>query len=229
MKQEEQSPEVESTAQESENPKKGLVRRLYDWVLSWADTPYGTPALFILSFMESSFFPIPPDPLQIALSAGKPKRSFYYAAVSLVASVLGAVLGYYIGMFLWDSTKVFFFTYIFSPENFAIVAGDKEAGIDPIVKVGLYHEHGFWAVFVAAVTPIPYKIFTIAAGVCKISLPLFLFASVIGRGFRFFTVASLMFFFGKRIENWIEKYFDLVAIAFCVLLVGGFVLLKFVL
>ncbi len=217
--------DVPSLAKES---KKNVVRRLYDWVLSWASTPYGTPALFCLSFAESSFFPIPPDVLQIALSAGKPRRAFWYATVSLVGSVLGAVLGYFIGLWFWEATKDFFFSYIISKENFALVAGDAHAGIEPVVREGLYHQHGFWAVFTAAVTPIPYKIFTIAAGVCHLSLALLLIASVAGRGMRFFAVAALMFFFGKKIESWIDKYFNLCAILFTVLLIGGFVLIKFV-
>lgn len=203
---------------EQQPKKKGMIRRLYDWVLSWADTPYGTPALFILSFAESSFFPIPPDVLQIALSAGKPRRAFWYATVSLVASVFGAVLGYYIGLGFWNATKDFFFTWIpgFTPEVFAYV--EK-----------LYHGNAFWAIFTAAFTPIPYKVFTIAAGVCKISLLTLLIASIIGRGARFYLVAALMFFFGPTVKNWIEKYFDWLAIAFTVILIGGFVLLKYIL
>jgi membrane protein YqaA with SNARE-associated domain len=197
------------------NPlKKGIVRRLYDWVLSWAETPYGSPALFVLSFVESSFFPIPPDVLQIALSAGKPRRSFWYATVSLIGSVLGALLGYYIGFKLWEATRGFFIPHIFSEDNFKYVEG-------------LYHDNAFWSIFTAAFTPIPYKIFTIAAGVCEISLLTLFIASVFGRGMRFYLVASLMFFCGPTIKNWIEKYFDIFAIVFTVLLVGGFVCLKY--
>ena len=200
---------------EEERPrKKGIVRRLYDWVLSWADTPYGTPALFALSFAESSFFPIPPDVLQIALSAGKPRRAFWYAGVSLVGSVLGAVLGYFIGLWFWEATQNFFYNlHLFSREQFQYV--EKQ-----------YADNAFLAVFTAAFTPIPYKLFTIAAGVCQISLAMLLFASLIGRGMRFFLVAVLMFFCGPAIKSWIEKYFDMLAIVFTVLLIGGFVLVK---
>ncbi|MGL4594993.1 MAG: YqaA family protein, partial [Thermoguttaceae bacterium] len=138
--------------------KRSLIRKLYDWVLSWAETKYGTPALFGLSFAESSFFPIPPDVLQIALSAGKPRRSFWYAAVSLIASVLGAVLGYYIGLYFWEASQNFFFDYhIFSKSVF-----------DYVQK--LYQHNAFLAILTAAFTPIPYKVFTIAAGVCDVSL-----------------------------------------------------------
>ena len=196
--------------------KPGIVRRLYNWVLSWADTPYGSPALFVLAFMESSFFPIPPDVLQIALSAGKSKRAFWYAGVSLVGSVLGALLGFLIGSMFWEATQSFFFTHVFSEERFGQVKN-------------LYQQWDFWAIFVAAFTPIPYKIFTIAAGVCGIAIPLFLFASVIGRGLRFFTVAALMFFFGPTIKDWIEKYLNLLAVIFTILLIGGFMLFKYAL
>lgn len=228
-----QPPQSDSVS-EATAPKPGVIRRLYNWVLSWAGTPYGTPALFVLSFAESSFFPIPPDVLQIALSAGKPRRAFWYATVSLIASVLGALLGYFIGMMFWNATQGFFYDYVFDRETFAIVAGDENAGIverenPEDAQVGLYHEYGFWAVFAAAVTPIPYKIFTIAAGVCKISLLMLIIASIIGRGFRFYAVAALMFFFGEKIERWIDKYFNLFTIVFTALLIGGFVVIKYLL
>ncbi|MDR3234963.1 MAG: VTT domain-containing protein [Planctomycetaceae bacterium] len=193
-----------------------MFRRLYNWVLSWANTPYGSAALFVMAFAESSFFPIPPDVLQIALSVSKPRRAFWYAAVSLAGSVLGAVLGYYIGFQLWTMTQTFFFAYIpgFTPELFDLVS-QKYAG------------NAFLAVFTAAFTPIPYKIFTIAAGVCQISLWTLLLASVAGRGMRFFLVAGLMFAFGPPIKVWIDKYLDVLAIVFTILLIGGFVIVKF--
>ena len=214
------------------SPKKNIVRRLYDWVLSWADTPYGTPALFIISFMESSFFPIPPDVLQIALSAGKPKRAFLYATVTLVGSVLGAFLGYYIGYVFWSATQDFFFTWIINREYFATVAGDAIAGIERLnpeeAKIGLYHQYGFWAVLISAPTPIPYKIFTIAAGVCQFSLMALFVASVFGRGVRFYAVAAIMYFYGPTVKLWIEKYLNILMVVFMALLIGGFVALKFI-
>ena len=193
--------------------RRGIARRMYDWVLSWADTPYGTPALAIISFVESSFFPIPPDVLQIALSAAKPRRAFFYATVSLIASVCGAVLGYYIGYALWAMVSDFFFSYVFSEDLFKIVENQ-------------YNENAFFAIFVAAFTPIPYKIFTVTAGVCKISLFTLLIASVIGRGGRFYLVALLIWLFGPGIKHFIEKYFELCVIVFTVLLIGGFMLIK---
>ena len=193
--------------------KRGIVRRLYDWVLSWADTPYGTPALAVLSFTESSFFPIPPDVLQIALSVSKPKRSFYYATVNVVASVLGAMLGYFIGYVLWATVSDFFFSYIFSRDTFEYVHGK-------------YLENAFLAILVAAFTPIPYKVFTIAAGVFSIPFPLLIGASILGRGMRFYLVAALIWLFGPSVQKLIEKYFELFTLLFCVLLIGGFLVIK---
>jgi len=205
--------EVSPIRPESAPPKKNVVRRLYDWVLSWAETRYGTPALFTLAFMESSFFPIPPDVLQIALSAGKPKHAFWYATVALIGSVLGAILGFYIGYAFWAATQDFFFSYLFTEELFNKVKG-------------YYGNNAFLAIFTAAFTPIPYKIFTIAAGVCHVSLWTLLVASIIGRGTRFYFVAAIMYFFGPTVKLWIEKYFDILSIVFTVLLIGGFVLIK---
>lgn len=194
--------------------KRGILRRMYDWVLSWADTPYGTPALFLIAFAESSFFPIPPDVLQIALSAGRPKRSFFYAGVTLIGSVIGALFGYLIGYAFWESAKGVFIPYVFSQDAFNSVSE-------------LYNGNAFVAILIAATTPIPYKVFTIAGGVCHISIPVLIGASIVGRGARFFLIGAILWFFGPGIRRWIEKYFEILAIAFCILLVGGFVLIKF--
>ena len=212
-------------------PKKNIVRRLYDWVLSWAETKYGTPALFVLAFAESSVFPVPPDVLQIALSASKPKRAFWYATISLAGSVLGAFLGFLIGFVFWTATQDFFYHYVFSRETFAIVAGDEMAGVTrenpEDVKAGLYQEHGFWAILITAPTPIPYKIFTIAAGVCQISLLTLFVASVFGRGARFYAVAAVMYFFGPAVMRLVDRYFNLACVLFTLLVIVGLVALKF--
>jgi membrane protein YqaA with SNARE-associated domain len=200
-------------------PKKpGLVRRMYDWVLSWAETRYGVPMLMAISFAESSFFPIPPDVLQIALSVGKPRRSFLYAFASLVASVAGAVLGWWIGKEAWDSLGDFFFEWIpgFTQERFDFV-GEK------------YQDNAFLAIFGAAFTPIPFKIFTIASGAFHVKLSTLILASLVGRGLRFFVVAGAIFFLGPRVKFWIDRYFELISIAFFVLIVLGVVAVKFML
>lgn len=191
-----------------------MIRKLYDWVLSWADTKYGVPALAAVSFMESSFFPVPPDPLLMALSLGKPKRSFWYATVCSVMSVAGGVLGYFIGWSLWELFSGFFFTYIFSPDAFLYV-GNR------------YEENAFIAILGAALTPIPYKVFTVTAGVFKISLLTLVAASVIGRSARFFFEAGLVYFFGESIKSLIDRYLNLLAALFFVLIVLGFILVKF--
>ncbi len=196
------------------------IRRLYDWVLHWAETPYGTPALGVLSFAESSFFPIPPDPLLIALSLSVPRRAFLYAAVASVCSVVGGLAGYGIGAWAWGQVGQFFFAYLgpmgFTPENFDLVQ----------VK---YQENAFLAIFAAGFTPIPYKVFTVAAGVFSVSLGPFLLASVISRSARFFTVAALIWLFGPAIKIFIDRYFNLLTAVFFALLAGGFLVVKYLL
>lgn len=195
---------------------KNPLRSLYRWVLKWADHPGGTWALFFISLAESSFFPIPPDPLQIALSLAKPRRSYWYALVSMIASVLGGMIGYGIGWGLWTMLSGFFFSYVpgFTPQTFERVKA-------------LYQAHAALAVFGAAFTPIPYKVFTIAGGVCEINFAVFVVASIAGRGGRFFAVATLMHFFGERAAKFIDKRFEWLTLALFLLGIGGFIALKF--
>lgn len=196
--------------------RAGPLKRLYHWVLHWADTPYGTPALAILSFAESSFFPIPPDVLQIALSVSRPRRAFYYAAVSAAASVLGGIAGWYIGRFLWSGVNDFFFDHVpgFSHENFNYVERH-------------YNDNAFLAILAAAFTPIPYKVFTIAAGVFNVSLQTLIVASILGRSGRFFLVATALFFFGARAQTMIERHFEWLTLALFALVVAGFLAIRF--
>jgi len=196
---------------ETRNP----LKRLYNWVISWAEHPGGAIMLFIISVAESSVFPIPPDVLLIAMGLGKPKKAFWYAAITAVGSVLGGICGYLIGFGAWGITKNFFFTYIpgFTPPVFEKVAL-------------LYNENAFLAVFGAAFTPIPYKVFTIAAGVCQINFIVFLVASIIGRSMRFMAVAGVIFFVGQKAKELLEKYFNWFAFVFFVLLVTGFLVIK---
>lgn len=194
--------------------KVNCIRRLYDWVLGWADTRWGGLALFVLSFAESSFFPIPPDVLLIALCMGKPSKSFFYAGICTLGSVLGGLVGYLIGWQFMASIG----------ERIAAFYGATEI----LDKAGeLYRNYDAWAVAIAGFTPIPYKVFTIAAGMFQVSLSVFFLASLFARGARFFLVAGLIWRFGPNIKDFIDKYFDLLAIFFTVLLVGGFVLIRF--
>lgn len=205
----------ETTAAKANRPN--VLRRLYAWVLHWAETPYGTPALFAISFAESSFFPIPPDVLQIALSMSKPRRAFYYAAVSAVASVLGGIVGWLIGYAFWQMLGEFFYDY---------VPGVTHENVDYVG--GLYRDNAFFAIFAAAFTPIPFKVFTIAAGVFHeyVSLQTLILASALGRSTRFFLVAGCIYLFGPRVQTLLERYLEVATVVLFVLLVGGFVLLK---
>lgn len=207
---------VHSSATPAARP--GVFKRLYLWVISWAESPYGSPALFVIAFLESSFFPIPPDVLQIALSVGRPKRSYWYATVAVAGSVLGGVLGWYIGHALWQSVSGYFFEYVpgFTQANFDLVRAR-------------YDEHAFWAIFGAAFTPIPYKVFTIASGAFDVALGTLIFASVLGRGARFFLVASGIYFLGPQVKSLIERYFGLVTFALLALAIGGFAAIKLLL
>jgi len=193
-------------------PKKNIVRRMYDWVLSWADTPYAVPGLILLAFAESSFFPVPPDVLLIALALAIPKKSFHYAFYAAIASVVGGVLGYIIGHwgYQWIGQDIVNFY------NGQIVM-DK-------IKI-LYDQYGFWGILTAAITPIPYKIFTIASGVFEFNFVSFMFASILGRSIRFFAVAGLIWKFGPPIKGFIDRYFNWVALLFIVLLIAGFYLI----
>ncbi len=198
--------------------RKGPIRRLYDWVLHWADTPYGLPALGALALAESSVFPIPPDPLLMALCLGAASRSLRFAGVATAASVIGGMIGYGIGSLVWLGVSDFFFTYVpgVTPDAFGSVQS-------------LYERWDFWAVFMAGLTPIPYKVFTISAGVFAINFPVFVLASVLSRGLRFFLVAGLIYRFGSSISSFIDRYFSPLTWAFGFLVVLGFVLVEFVL
>lgn len=203
--------------------KPNYIRRMYDWVLHWANTKYALPALFILAFAESSFFPIPPDVLLIAMAVSVPAKAFRYAFVCTVGSVIGGMFGYLIGYELWYSSSGDFsgFANLF----FNYIPGFTE---DLFYKVSkMYEDNAFLAVFTAGFTPVPYKVFTITGGVCKINFFTFIVASIISRALRFYLVSAIIFKFGAPIKSWLEKYFNLVAVAFTVLLIGGFVVIKY--
>lgn len=192
------------------------LRRLYDWVLGFETSPHAGRALFLLAFAESSFFPVPPDVLLVALSLSAPLRALRYALVCSAGSVLGGIAGYGIGWLVWVEVRGFFFTYIFSEEVFQRVAG-------------LYDRWAFWAVFTAGFTPIPYKVFTIAAGVFEVSFPIFVVASALSRSARFILVAALLKRFGPPVKVFIDKHFNWLSLLFVVLLIGGFFVLKYLL
>jgi membrane protein YqaA with SNARE-associated domain len=214
----ENSPHKASEVETARKPN--LVRRLYQWVLHWADTPYGTPALAVISFAESSFFPIPPDVLQIALSVSRPKRSFYYAGVSALASVAGGVLGWFIGFALWAAVGDFFCRY---------VPGVTYENVDYVGQ--MYRDNAVVALFGAAFTPIPFKVFTIAAGVFHQYVPLttLIAVSLVGRSMRFFLVAICIYFFGPRVKAFMERYFEIATLALFLAVIAGFLAIKYLL
>ncbi len=192
-----------------------LLKRLYNWVLHWANTPYGTPALFLLAFAESSFFPIPPDVLLIALSLSIPKKAFKYAAVCTVGSVLGGAFGYLLGWQFWEIAKGILFKYI-DPAGFEMVRH-------------YFIKYEAWAVSIAGFTPVPYKVFTISAGFMRADFLVFFIASLLSRGARFFIVSFLIYRFGPSIRTFIDRYFNLLTYVFTSLLIGGFIIIKYIL
>ncbi len=198
--------------------KTGWVRRLYDWVLHWAETPSGPAALGALSFAEASFFPIPPDPLLMALCLGAIRKSLRFAAIATIASVVGGIAGYLIGAGAWQALGGFFFHYVpgVTPEAFEEIRA-------------FYDRWDFVAVFLAGLTPIPYKVFTLSAGVFSINFPVFILASIISRGLRFFAEAGLLYWKGPAISRFIDRYFNLLAWVFAALIVIGFLVIEYLL
>ena len=193
----------------------GMGRRLYQWVLHWADTKYAEVALFLIALAEASFFPIPPDVLLLAMGVSASKKALRFAAICTAGSVLGGMLGYSIGWGLWAHVDQLFFSVVpgFTPEVFQTVS-DR------------FNENAFITTFAAGFTPIPYKVITISAGVAQINFAIFVLASVISRGLRFFIVGGALRFIGPSVKTLIDKYFELLAIAFTVLLIGGFFVIK---
>lgn len=212
-----QHPESTLVTTEKATPpaRWALHRRLYDWVLTFAHHKYASTALFCFSFAESSFFPIAPDILQIALTLEKKVLAWYYASINALASVLGGLAGYGIGAMGWPFVSSLFFQYVFDERTFAQVDV-------------WYQKWDFWAIFVAAFTPVPYKVFTLAAGVFHISLPMFILASLVGRSARFFLVAALLWWFGQPVKQFIDKYFNVLSLILVSLLIAGFTLFRYI-
>lgn len=190
------------------------MRALYDWTLHWAETPQAMSALFGISLAESSVFPIPPDVLLIAIVAARPAAWLQAAATCTAGSVIGAALGYGIG--------TAFMTTLGQP-----IVDFYGAQVQWDRVVGLYQgEWGIWFLGAAAFTPIPFKVATIAAGATGMPFVPFLIVSGIGRASRFFLVCAILRVFGAPVRRMLERHFDLAALAFLVLLVGGFVALR---
>ena len=207
-----------TSSQRSKYHPSSIFRALYDWVIHWAETPHAKAALLLIAFAESSFFPIPPDILLIAMGVGAPARAIGFAGICLVGSIFGGMAGYAIGMGMWTIISGWFYDFVpgFTPEVFEKVST-------------LYRDNAFWAVFAAGFSPIPYKVFTIAAGATQVNFATFVVASILSRGLRFFLIGGALRMFGPSVKDILEKYFDLFSILFLVLLIGGFILVKLLL
>ncbi|GAA0304588.1 YqaA family protein [Rhodovulum strictum] len=191
-----------------------MLRRLYAWTMALADRPHALFALFVVAFVESSVFPIPPDVLMIPMILARPSRAWLIAAVALAGSVLGGLLGYVIG---WG-----FFETLGRP---VLEFYGKDAYFDAFSE--RYNEYGAWAVLVAGITPFPYKVITILSGLTSLDLGVFIVASVIARGIRFFVLAALLWKFGVPIRAFIERYMGLLFTLFVLLLIGGFYAVRY--
>ena len=185
-------------------------KQLYNWMLSWADSPYGGFALFGLAFAESSFFPLPPDVLLIALTLGDPSQGMWFAAIATAGSVLGGMFGYGIG---WSGGR---------PILKKLMG---EARMNLIHHY--FQRYEAWAILIAGFTPIPYKVFTIGAGAFFVNFRTFCLASLVSRGGRFFLVAGAIQLIGPWVKELIEKYFNIFSIVFMILLVAGFWIVKY--
>ena len=191
-----------------------LIRRLYDWTLHWSKTKNSNYALFGIAFLESSVFPIPPDVLLIPMVVFEPKNWYKKALICTIGSVCGSLVGYYIGRIFYDTVGLAIINF-YDLHHAMSVIGEK------------YYNYAFLSVFAGAFTPIPYKALTISAGIFRVSLPVLIIASILGRGGRFFIVAAAIRIFGKKIQNVIEKYFNILSLIFFIILIGGFLAFKY--
>lgn len=171
-----------------------MLDALREWLVAWADSPAGPAMLGVLSAAEAIFFPIPPDPLMIALALRNPQDALMLATITTAASVGGGVVGHFLGLRLGRPILQRF-------------RASQVARVE-----ALFVRHGFFAIVLAGLTPLPYKIFAIAAGAFGIARSVFVFASILGRGLRFFTIAILIFFWGERFSEFLDERFELVVV-----------------
>ncbi|WP_226553511.1 YqaA family protein [Celeribacter naphthalenivorans] len=191
-----------------------MIRRLYNWTMSLAESPHALWALALVAFIESSVFPIPPDILMIPLIVARPREAFKIAGIATVASVLGGMLGYWIGASAFETLG-----------RPVLEFYGKDAYFDDFAVK--YNEYGAWAVLIAGVTPFPYKVITILSGTTGLSLPVFIVASITARALRFFVVAALLWKFGDPIRDFIERRLGLVFTLLIVIFLGGFYAVKY--
>lgn len=187
-----------------------FLHEISNWILAFADSPWAIVALAIDAFTESIINPFPPDPLLIAIALRQPNIAFLLAGVATIASVLGALVGHWIGLKLGR------------PVVLRFISESKVMRVER-----MFQKYGAWAILIAAFTPIPYKVFAVTAGVLELNRRTFLIASVIGRGARFFLIAGLIFFAGNAIQEFIETRFELITIVFSVALIAALAIIFF--
>lgn len=214
------------------------LRRLYDWVLGWADTRWGLPALLVFAFCESSFFPVPPDVLLIPLVLGASERWYIFAAGTTLASVAGGLAGYAIGFFAWQTLGRWLIENVMHIELVTVngkedvrlpLYWEKLLDVQPAYLFQIFDAWNAWIVFAFGLTPLPYKLITIAAGFAQVNLLVFVLASAVSRGLRFFLLAFLLHKLGPPAKVFIDRHFNLLATVFTVLLLGGFIALGWLL
>lgn len=191
-----------------------MLRRLYNWTMSFAARRNARWALAGVSFAESSFFPIPPDVLLIPMVLANRQKAWEFAAICTIASVIGGVLGYAIGALLYDTVGVW-----------VVNLYNLQDKMETFRRY--YAEWGIWIIVLAGFTPIPYKVFTIASGLAAYDLGLFVLLSAIGRGGRFFLIAGLLYYFGEPIRSFIERRLEVLTIGAALAGIGGFVVLRY--
>lgn len=192
-----------------------MIKRMYDWTLSMSGHPRSLWVLAFVAFIESSFFPIPPDLLLIPLILAAPTRAFGIALIAVVASVAGGVFGYFLGAFAFEA--------IGQPILASLGKIDYISGFNQ-----KFNEYGLWAVLIAGVTPFPFKVITIMSGWTSMPFGVFVFSSLVARSLRFFAVATLLYYFGAPIRNFIEKRLGLVFTVFIFVLIAGFFMIRII-
>ena len=205
---------TDSQPDEKDANKVGWIRQIYDRSLLWVQTPFGVWALFFIAVAESSFFPIPPDVFLMVLCVSVPRKSFRYAAICAAGSVIGGAIGYGLGMGFMDTIGVKILEWYGLHDKYEVVQD-------------LYRQYDALAVGAAGFTPLPYKLFTITAGAFKINFVTFMLVSILSRSARFFLVAAFIYKFGAPVRHFIERYFNILTILFFILLIGGFLVIKY--
>ena len=191
-----------------------LLRKTYDWILDKSNHPKAPWFLSFISFIESSFFPIPPDVILIPMIIANKMKAWWYAFICTVSSVLGGIFGYYIGYFFYATLGIIIIKFYSLENKFFEIQS-------------LYDEFGLWFVFIAGLTFLPFKIVTIGSGLFHLNILKFIMISLIARGLRFYLVATLLKYFGYHIKIYIDRYFNTLTVLFFIILIGSFIFLKY--